>query len=69
MSDIPFTSHILHMPFKRLIEFIYWDNHGGDCMDIEPDDWTMAMALDALQDGYDWQEFSEAYARFLEAAK
>jgi hypothetical protein len=61
-----FVQHLLNMPVARLVEFIYWDNHGGGCMDIEPSDWTMAMVIDAITaDDDDWQDFSDAYALFL----
>jgi hypothetical protein len=61
-----FVGHLMNMPFARLVEYIYWDNHGGDNMDIEPSDWTMAMVIEVIN-GDEWQSFSTNYARFLEA--
>jgi hypothetical protein len=60
-----FVGHLMNMPFARLVKYIYWDNHGGDNMDIESSDWTMAMLLEVINDD-DWQEFSANYVRFLE---
>lgn len=61
-----FKIHLTHMPFARLVEFIYWDNHGGDNMDIEPQDWTMAMVLEVIGEDNEWRSFSDDYVRFLE---
>ena len=69
MNNSIFSQHIIHMPVTRLIDFIYWDNHGGDNMDIKPEDWTIAMVWEALREGYTLDEFSHGYAMFLEDEK
>ena len=49
-----------------LIELVYWNNHGGDTMDIERGDWTLGMLADVFCADYDSvAEFGAAYYEYL----
>lgn len=61
-----FNDHLMAMPVSQLVDFIYWDNHGGANMDVERGDWTIDMILAAITEGYTSEEFATAYAAFLE---
>ncbi len=65
MTEQQFTQHLLNMPFDRLRGFLYWDYHGQEGFDIERGDWTAAMLLEAIIQGYDPAEFTAASIEYL----